>query len=287
MLTQKTILIPNTLYQKNATIYEDTSIQPVADILYFHGGGLLYGQREDLPQLHLSTLTQAGYRIIAFDYPLSPSAKLDLILEDACASVNHYIENPSFYHSETLPYFLWGRSAGAYLCLLIAASGQCKKAPAGILSYYGYGFLCDGWFTAPSTYYRTLPSVDESAFRAIPSEIHAEGELNTHYSVYVYARQTGSWINLIYEGRQKFFYLDFTLRNCSKLPCPLFCAHSITDNDVPYSEFVELCNRYQPKRFIASCNTHDFDRDESNPTTTKLLEATIEFLNQKLSAYHK
>lgn len=280
MLTQKVLSIPNKIYEKNATVYEDTDTPVIADILYFHGGGLLYGQREDLPELHLHTLTRAGYRIIAFDYPLSPSAKLDVILDDVCASVNHYLEGLMLCHSEGLPYFLWGRSAGAYLCLLIAASGKCKRAPKGVLSYYGYGFLCDGWFLTPSTYYRSLPPVDPSVLQGTPSEIHAAGDLSTHYGVYVYARQTGSWMDLIYEGRQKYFYLDYTLRCQDKLCCPIFCAHSINDTDVPYSEFLELCNRYHAKRFVASSSTHDFDRDETSPVTEKLLEATTEFLKQ-------
>ena len=186
------------------------------------------------------------------------------------------------YGDSELPYFLWGRSAGAYLCLLAAAKGNFKKPPKGILSYYGYGFLCDGWFMTPSKYYCTLPPVNDTALGAIPSGIHASGGLDTHYSVYVYARQKGEWIDLIYAGRQKYFYLDYTLRTCDKMPCPLFCAHSIGDTDVPYSEFLELCNHYPAKRFIATCNTHDFDRDETSPVTTQLLSATIEFMEQKM-----
>lgn len=286
MLLKKELSIPNKIYEKKVTIYSDTDITPRACIIYFHGGGLLYGTREDLPDLHLKMLTEAGYCIAAFDYPLSPAAKLDLIMEDIIDSVNHYIDNSELYAGSNLPYFLWGRSAGAYLCLLIAASGKCKTPPAGLLSYYGYGFLCDGWFMAPSKYYCTLPMVDSTVLSTIPSGVHASGGLDTHYSVYVYARQQGNWVDLIYAGRQKFFYLDYTLRMCDKMPCPLFCAHSINDTDVPYSEFVELCNRYKAKRFIASCNVHDFDRDESNSFTKLLLDKTIEFLNERLECTH-
>ncbi len=299
MLQSTEISIPGKFYEKHATLYFDTDHKPKACILYFHGGGLLYGTRTDLPKFHLTSMTEAGYCIIAYDYPLAPSAKLDLILDDVCASINHYIEDFSSYYAaftetpsesqtapaptKALPYFLWGRSAGAYLSLLAGACGKFAKKPAGILSYYGYGFLCDGWFMTPSNYYCALPSVNESALGAIPSGIHAAGDLNTHYSVYVYARQTGKWIDLIYAGRQKFFYLDYTLRTCEKFPCPLFCAHSTGDTDVPYSEFLELCNKYQPQRFVASHNMHDFDRDTKNPVTMRLMEATLKFLDLKVN----
>ena len=290
MLRTSEIRIPNELYEKYATIYYDTAQKTKACILYFHGGGLLYGTRNDLPELHLKSITEAGYRIIAFDYPLAPAAKLDLIFEDICTSVRFYLENPSLCTEgspEAPPYFLWGRSAGAYLCLLASALGKFPQKPAGILSYYGYGFLCDGWFLTPSRYYLTLPAVHESALHAVPDYLHTNGDLNTHYSVYVYARQTGKWIDLIYTGRQKFFYLNYTLRTCEKLPCPLFCAHSTGDTDVPYSEFLELCSKYRPQRFVASHNMHDFDRDETNPVTMRLLEATLKFLDLKLEANKK
>lgn len=283
MISVRHINILEEPYQKSATLYTDTDIKPVACILYFHGGGLLYGSREDLPTLHKELLTQSGYAILAFDYPLAPAAKLDIILADVCASVNWYVEHGAGILEQPLPFFLWGRSAGAYLCLMAAAGGKLSQTPAGILSYYGYGFLCDGWFLTASKYYCSLPPVNEEVLRGIPQNIHCPGPLYTHYGVYVYARQTGKWLDMIYEGRVKYFYLDYTLRMCEKLPCPIFCAHSTGDTDVPYSEFLELCGRYHAQRFVASAAVHDFDRDETSPVTARLLDTTVKFLNQRLS----
>ncbi len=283
MLQTRDLLICEQPYEKYATVYTDPEAPPKACILYFHGGGLLYGSRRDLPALHIEFLTKAGYRIVAFDYPLAPAAKLEDILEDVRASVNGFLDRPSEYAEEKLPYFLWGRSAGAYLVLLAAAGGRLQKPPAGIISYYGYGFLCDGWFLTPSKYYLSLPPVGPSALDGIPEQIHARGSLDTHYGAYVYARQSGKWLDLIYEGRLKFFYTTYTLRLFEKLPCPLFCAHSTGDTDVPYAEFLELCSRYRAQRFVASSSMHDFDRDETNPATAKLLEATRRFLDRECS----
>lgn len=272
MYEKKEFSIDCEIYPKKATAYYNKTVPVKACILYFHGGGLLYGSREDLPELHLKTLTSAGYAILAFDYPLAPAAKLDVILKDVCASINSY--------EQQLPYFLWGRSAGAYLVLLAAASGCLSRTPAGILSYYGYGLLCDNWFSAPDSYYLSLPPVDEGCLQHLPNSIHAEGPLDTHYSAYVYARQTGLWQKLIYEGRDKFFYLNYSLRTCQTLPYPLFCAHSFHDPDVPFSEFTELSNRFHGTQFIAPRDVHDFDRDETAPSTQQLLQATLQFLNK-------
>ena len=79
MLEKKEFEIPSEKFKKGATVYTDSDTPVKAAIIYFHGGGLLYGRRKDLPRPHLNTLTQAGYAIIAFDYPLAPAAKLEMI----------------------------------------------------------------------------------------------------------------------------------------------------------------------------------------------------------------
>lgn len=41
-------------------------------ILYLHGGGLLYGDRDDLPEPYRNLLLDAGYTLYCLDYPLAP-----------------------------------------------------------------------------------------------------------------------------------------------------------------------------------------------------------------------
>lgn len=279
LLKTITIRLQTEPFEKKATVYFDPKAKARACLLYFHGGGLLYGMREDLPELHKETMVNAGYAVISFDYPLAPAAKIDEILADVKASINTYISSPELFSLPSVPYVLWGRSAGAYLCLLAAARGDFPVSPAGILSYYGYGFLCDEWFTAKSPYYNSLPPVDVSALSALPETIHTEGPLDTHYMAYVYARQSGNWMSLFFEGREKFFYLNDTLRVCEKLPYPLFAAHSTGDTDVPFTEFQELTRRYHAASYIVSGSTHDFDRDTESPFTRELLENSVRFLD--------
>ena len=51
MFEQKAISIGGMPYDKSAIIYFDQKITPKACILYFHGGGLLYGHKDDLTAL--------------------------------------------------------------------------------------------------------------------------------------------------------------------------------------------------------------------------------------------
>ena len=282
MLEKKTISLPSPLYDKKATYYYDPDCKAKAVILYFHGGGLLYGRRTDLPMMHLFRLTSAGYPVLSFDYPLAPAVHMDEIFADVCDSVKWYIDHPEETCEEPLPYFLWGRSAGAYLALLAAAWGEFPLEPSGIISFYGYGFLTDRWYNEPSPYYKTLPAVPPECLEAIPQGIHAEGDLDSHYSVYVYARQTGLWKDLIYEGREKYFYLRYSLRLCDKLPAPLFAVHCTGDPDVPFTEFREIVTRYAPERFIVMQDVHDFDRNEMDPVTQTAIGRMITFCHSKL-----
>ena len=270
-------------YKKQVTVYYDDEATLKASIIYFHGGGFLYGSREDLPEFHIKTITKAGYAILSYDYPLAPAATLEVIHKDVCDSVYNYLANAATYVGSQLPYFLWGRSAGAYLCLIAAYKGDFFVSPRGILSYYGYGFLCDNWFNSPSTYYRSLPMVPWSCMENLSSEIETEGPLETHYMRYVHARQTGSWKDLFFKDRDKFLYLNYSLRLCDSLPCPLFCAHSTGDTDVPYEECFEMQKKYRPEMFVASTDVHDFDRLTDTKVTQDLLEATVKFLDAKIS----
>ena len=45
-------------------------------ILYLHGGGLLYGERDDLPRPYVDLFLEHGYSLVCADYPLAPEAPL-------------------------------------------------------------------------------------------------------------------------------------------------------------------------------------------------------------------
>lgn len=265
-----------------ATLYRDSEVPARAVLLYFHGGGLLFGTRRDLPDFQKAAFLSAGYPILAFDYPLAPAAHLPEILASAAESIRKYPRILMDCGLPSLPYVLWGRSAGAYLCLLLA-SGKWLSSPqpAGLISYYGYGFLCDNWLGEPCAYYTALPQISREEVAPLFSQYRTEGSLEQFYSLYVYARQTGSWRSLFYDGREKYFWLDDSLRTVSQLPCPLFATHSILDPDVPWSEYQALCEHYHPAGFPVTEPEHDFDRRDT-AVTRKLLSETLRFLDSLL-----
>lgn len=264
------------------SLYPNTSESSKGVLLYFHGGGLLYGNRDDLPKLHIDQLNNSGYSILSFDYRLAPEAKFDLILEDVLDAVKFYINNRTELGFSDLPYFLWGRSAGAYLALLASTKGLTPQ-PNGIVSYYGYGFTVPNWFDTSSIYYLKYPKINkEEAYTIVQDGFIVEGDIYQRYPLYIYARQTGNWIPMISEENETEFLRKYSLLNQSKdfdFP-PTFLAHNFKDEDVPFMEAIELSKIIKGSTlFTCSAEEHDFDRKENSKNTMDLLNKTIDFLD--------
>ena len=256
-------------------IYKSTKANVKGNIFYFHGGGLLLGSKLDLPKYHIESITNAGYNILAFNYPLAPESDFNVIIEGVKYSINKYSEEID------LPYFLWGRSAGAYLCLLSVSQGLNRK-PSGLISYYGYGFLREDWYNTPSEFYLKYPTIEFNNIKNLIQEVPiVHSPVNPRFLLYLYARQTGKWLEFIGGKNEAEFLLRYSLRkkDLSNFP-PVFLAHNTMDNDVPYEESIELEKRLKEVQLF-SCTTtdHDFDRNTDSQLAKDLIHETIEFLD--------
>ncbi|SEF24014.1 Prolyl oligopeptidase family protein [Amycolatopsis pretoriensis] len=96
---------------------------PVATIVYLHGGGWRRGSRlHSLPGFeHLTDeLVAHGFRVAAADYRLSGEATFPAPLDDVRAAIESVRDGK--------PVFVWGESAGAHLGLLAALTGSTVDA---------------------------------------------------------------------------------------------------------------------------------------------------------------
>lgn len=283
----KTLCYTQTPFKMYATLHKSRAAQNKAVLLYFHGGGLIYGQRDDLPKAHLERLLTEGFSVLSFDYRLCPVTKIASIMEDVTAAIGYYMENAETLFGKCLPYFLWGRSAGAYLCLL-AARSRFNEKPRGIISYYGYGLLGDRWYEMPARYYKAFPRLRNAEISDLTGKQEiTDAPLEKRYALYVHARQTGRWMSMIHSGSRRELLEDYSLRHLkhtSHFP-PVFLAHSTQDPDVPFSE-AELLSSHLPKveRFTVTTPTHDFDRMTGTPESKRLLEKTTAFIYKQLGA---
>lgn len=245
-------------------------------VLYFHGGGFLLGSKYDLPSYHIEKITEAGYDIVSFNYPLAPESTFSTIIDYLMDSINYYIKNID------RPYFLWGRSAGAYLALLAYGKGLDKE-PNGIISYYGYGLLVSDWYDNPSPEYLQETLIKEGSIKnLIQDKMVFSSPVNPRYLLYLYARQTGNWLDMLSDMPIKEFINKYSLDNFNLEDYPpVLLAHSRKDYDVPYEESVELSKRIPASNLLTfNADEHDFDRNTSDQNTIKLIDETISFLDQ-------
>lgn len=269
----------NNIKHKIEPILYNSPLEKVkGSILYFHGGGFIFGINNDLPLYHIDKITKAGYNILSFNYPLAPESDFSEIIKYTVDTINLYASKVN------TPYFLWGRSAGAYLCLLAVSKGL-NIVPNGIISYYGYGLLVPKWYSSHSDYYLKYPLVEYKFVKAlIGTEAILSAPINPRFLLYLYNRQTGNWLKTLSNITEESFLDKFSLRDAdfSKFP-PVLLAHNTRDNDVPYEESLTIYNKLKDSALIAfTTDDHDFDKKTDSINTLKLIKETIQFLNENI-----
>lgn len=269
----------------NITLYRAKSNRKNITILYFHGGGLLYGIKDDLPEMYINQFLYAGYDFLALDYPLAPESKLDLILKSAFQGLLFYLNNwDKAFALQDHKYILFGRSAGAYLSLMLCSMVIKKEAilPLAIISLYGYARLDEALFNTPSKYYNKLAKIpNESIEKIISDSPVTYGPMDLRFSLYIKARQDGTWIKyLLGEEDPANYSLD---NEQLKTFPPTILAAATLDPDVPYKMSKILCKTIPNSHLITIYKeVHDFDRDIQDDSGRSTYEAIITWLEDKL-----
>ena len=267
-----------------ATFYKSTDQETKAVILYFHGGGFIFGHRKDLPKSYIELFTSFGISVLTVDYPLAPETKLPTILDTTNKITNWFIDHflPEINQTN---YFIMGRSAGAFLALSNALyANQLAISPLGVVFLYGYFNLNDASFSVPNRHYLQYPKVED---KIVASLIEKEPFLGTEdpnrYLVYLAARQKGDWLDLFLSSadqKQKFTIQKDELKD---LP-PLFIAAASGDPDVPVRQSRQLAN-FHPKAMlnIFEVDEHDFDRVHESTIGLKLYKEIISWILEHLT----
>ncbi|GEO70023.1 alpha/beta hydrolase [Levilactobacillus acidifarinae] len=253
-----------------ATHYE--SPRPLkGTILYLHGGGLEFGQRDDLPRPYLQQFVDAGYQVITLDYLLAPESKLDVIL----AVLKESIATLQTKLTLTSNLYLMGRSAGAYLGYLLLRDGLPAHA---FLDLYGYAGLNHPEFRRPAEFYTAFPAVPPMQAQAlVQDQPLVTGALKDRYPLYVSSRQFGTWLSQILPSIRDADQYSLTTAELAQLP-PTLSFHSRHDPDIPFAA-AQLATQAIPAAQLipVAGHEHDFDRTVT-PTTQAYYQTMIDFL---------
>lgn len=120
-------------------IYHPSDAKDCPVIVWFHGGGLVGGERF-IPD----ELKKCGYVVVAPNYRLLPKASIDECIDDAAAAVSWTFKNISRYGGSPHKIFVSGHSAGGYLTSMIgfdkkwlARYGIDADSIKGLIPYSG------------------------------------------------------------------------------------------------------------------------------------------------------
>lgn len=249
-------------------------------LIYFHGGGLIYGDRDDLPSAYIKQLTDSGNHLLTVDYPLAPEASLKSILLCVEQSLTWFkAEFKKTLELTNATYCLFGRSAGAYLSLLF---GNHLQDPdfKGIISFYGYYTLNEPSFNQASSYYQKYPAIPfMTVYQLTQGLPKAHASIQERFPIYLSYRQTGQWVKQLL-GKDEAENFSLTDKDLQQLP-PTFLAASDGDQDVPYA-LSERMARLIPESFFYHVTNlpHDFDTDSTQPAGKKAYTQLIQWLNK-------
>lgn len=251
----------------HVTRYRSSVDSPLRGIiLYFHGGGFVYGHREDLPSAYIKLLVSAGFELWAFDYPLAPETVFDQIVTVVKQAVDWYVEEAcAKYQLTAVPYFVMGRSAGGYLALQASTSlsGRELAQPQGLILFYSFFNLDLPAFHMPSRHYRTYPEVSDAVLEAlVGDEPLVAGDQKDRFLIYLAARQRGDWLSQVVGDRDTVQAYSFGKEMIASLP-PLFLTAATHDPDVPSQQSRFLSNWHSDAQLhLVEAQGHDFDRTD-------------------------
>ncbi|MDN4608326.1 alpha/beta hydrolase [Sporosarcina highlanderae] len=259
-------------------------------IVFIHGGGLIWGSREDIKPAQIEFFHNAGFNIFSIDYRLAPETKLPDIKEDI-ADALLWVENEGTkqfdYDSKKIAVI--GSSAGGYLALL---AGTLKTKPQAIVSFYGYGDITGDWAVKPSPHYSSMTTVPrELAKMLVSSDIISVGPIEKRYAIYMHARQHGVWIEEL-SGLIPFLEKDklkkySPLFNIQTDYPPTLLLHGTEDEDVPYEQAVLFAKRLEENGVEGKLITipegkHQFDNDWERPIVQDAFKEVLTFLTNHL-----
>lgn len=250
-------------------------------LIYIHGGGFILGERADLPELYINMLNDAGYHLLLLDYPLAPEVDLATIHHCLAQALEWFhVNHHSILGLNHADYYLFGRSAGAYLALLLSAKNPSQHQK-GIIAFYGYYSMLSDAFMTPNDYYLQFPKQSFMDLYDLTDQgILTEASVKSRYALYINYRQTGEWLSKVLPDRSQWEYYSLTDQELSQLP-RTFLTASNTDKDVPYECSVHLSHTISNNEFHPVENQyHDFDRDFNNPISVTIYQSLLKWLNE-------
>lgn len=269
-------------------VLHETAAEQAPLLIYIHGGGLIWGTRNDMNPEQIRLYNEAGFNVCSVDYRLAPETKLSEIREDV-KDLLVWIKTQASaqFDFDRERVAVIGSSAGGYLALL---AGTFDVKPDAIVSFYGYGHVTGDWYRNPSPHFTSMPKVPEMlAKQLIQPHPISSSPIERRYAIYLYCRQQGTWLDWIagsdaVDEDQLAHYAPLELAD-SEYPATLL-IHGEDDEDVPYAESVAMKEKLDaagvPNELLTIARgKHNFDANMDDPDSVRAVNHGIAFLQER------
>ncbi|KAI3397263.1 hypothetical protein diail_11062 [Diaporthe ilicicola] len=223
-------------------------------LVWFHGGGLLQGSRDNVAPHHLNGVTKHGYALVSADYRLCPQVSVGEVLDDVkdCLSWTATELPGKLADSgsskgckvDTARLAVSGSSAGGYLALLAGLYATAGPGvPKVVLPIYPITDPLGAFFTNPQPH--PLGRVEKATLAPFldpkaPVQTHTAREKDPRASFYFYMMQEAVLAQLLHirEGDDTFIVAPQIRKRGGYLPT--FVVHGDADKFVGVEQSDEV-----------------------------------------------
>lgn len=273
-----------------ADVYRRNGTLPRPAIVWIHGGALIMGNRDGVPQNIVALARMNNYVLISIDYRLAPEVRLPAIIEDLQDAFRWiHTQGSARFHIDPQKIVVSGGSAGGYLTMM---TGICvEPRPKALVAYWGYGDIDGPWYTAPSEHYRKQPLVaKEDAYKVVGGDAKTGSDGRPRGTYYLYLRQNGLWAQEVSGFDPKTEPRKFDpycpVRNITPKYPPILMVHGTADTDVPYQESADMAQALKKQGVEHELITvegggHGLG-DKTNPAVIDAHARAIDFMRRHL-----
>lgn len=225
---------------------------PVAILV--HGGGWVAGDKQQYITYIFQPLADAGFAWFSINYRLAPQFKFPADADDVEAAIRFVRTNAAKYNVDAKRIALIGESAGGHLVSYVGARNEPDSRVAAVVSMYGI----HDFITAAI------------AWKPFPHEVldlFGIREVDADTAPVLIEASPVAYIS-------------------AEMP-PFLLMHGSKDEDVPYEQSVEMCDKM--KQAGAHCDLitiegapHGMDHWESHPEWLWYKKALVEWLQKTL-----
>ena len=227
---------------------------PFSAAILVHGGGWVAGDKQQYITYIFQPLSDAGFAWFSINYRLAPQFRFPADADDVESAIQFVKASAAKYKVDPKRIALIGESAGGHLVSYVGARNRPDSRVAAVVSMYG---VHD--FVAAAVQWKPLPHelLDLFGITAVTAETAPE-LIKASPVVYI-----------------------------SKEMPPFLLMHGSKDEDVPYEQSVEMCDKM--KKAGAHCDLitiegapHGMDHWESHGEWLWYKKALVEWLKKTL-----